>query len=211
MESRQLAVRDAIAFTPRVFPDERGLTVSPFQATAFMAATGQVFFRVAQTLHSTSRRSVVRGLHFSTVPPGTVKYVSCPQGSALDIVVDIRLGSPTFKKWDAVLLDQRDFRSVYVPIGVGHAFIALEDNTVMSYLLSGEYVADNELTLSVLDPLLSLPIPEELEPIMSERDRAAPTLAEADAAGILPRYAECEIIEHALSLPSTSTGTSQGA
>lgn len=191
MEIRELAVEGAVEFTPRAFPDERGLFVSPFQGEAFEKAVGHRLFRAAQTNHSRSRRNVVRGVHFTVTPPGTAKYVYCAQGAALDIVVDIRVGSPTYGKWDAVRLDPVDFRAMYFPVGVGHAFVALEDDTVMSYMLTSGYVAENELALSALDPELGLPIPAGIEPVMSERDIAAPTLAEAAAAGLLPDYTTC--------------------
>jgi epimerase EvaD len=191
MRSRRLAVTGAIEFTPRVFADDRGTTVAPFQHTQFTAALGHPLFAVAQTLHSSSCRDVVRGVHFAAVPPGTAKYVYCPRGSVLDIVVDLRVGSPTFGRWDTVELDDVSFRSVYVPVGVGHAFVTLAPDTVVSYLMSGEYDAARERTLSALDPDLGLPIPAGLNPIMSDRDRAAPTLAGALAAGLLPDYADC--------------------
>ncbi|CQR60390.1 dTDP-4-dehydrorhamnose 3,5-epimerase family protein [Streptomyces leeuwenhoekii] len=203
MRSRRLAVDGAFEFTPCVFPDERGLFVSPFQEAAFIEATGSPLFPVAQTNHSRSRRGVVRGVHFTATPPGTAKYVYCARGEALDIVVDIRVGSPTYGRWDAVLLDQRHFRSVYLPVGVGHAFVALRDDTVVSYMLSRAYVPEHELAISALDPALGLPVPADTEPIQSDRDRAAPTLAEAEAQGLLPDYATCSGIEHTTAAAST--------
>ncbi|MDJ1133675.1 dTDP-4-dehydrorhamnose 3,5-epimerase family protein [Streptomyces iconiensis] len=191
MEIRELAVEGAVEFTPRTFPDARGLFVSPFQEAAFEKAVGRRHFPVAQTNHSRSARGVVRGVHFTVTPPGTAKYVYCAHGAAIDIVVDIRVGSPTYGRWDSVLLDPVGFRAMYFPVGVGHAFIALEDDTVMSYMLTSSYVPENELALSVLDPELGLPLPDGIDPVMSERDLAAPTLAEARAAGLLPAYPVC--------------------
>lgn len=188
MKVRELAVAGALEFTPNVFPDERGLFLSPFQGPAYTEATGNARFPVAQTNHSRSQRGVVRGVHYTLTPPGCAKYVYCPKGSALDIVVDIRVGSPTFGKWDAVLMDQNDFRAMYFPVGLGHAFIALEDDTVMSYMVTSSYVAENELALSVTDPALGLPIPDDITPIYSARDTVAPTLAEAAEQGLLPQY-----------------------
>jgi epimerase EvaD len=198
MESRELVVTGALEFTPQVFEDSRGLFVSPFQEPVFVEVSGRPLFPVAQMSHSRSRRGVVRGVHFTASPPGMAKYVFCPRGKALDIAVDIRLGSPTFGQWDAVVLDQESFRAVYLPVGVGHAFIALCDDTVMQYTLSGSYVAENELALSVLDPDLNLPIPSDIEPILSDRDRVAPTLAESIARGLLPRYLECQEVDPAI-------------
>lgn len=198
MKSRQLAVDGALTFQPKVFRDDRGSFVSPFQESTFAAVSGGPLFPVAQTNHSMSRRGVVRGLHFTRTPPGVAKYVYCARGRTLDIVVDVRLGSPTFGRWDAVLLDPREFRAVYFPVGVGHAFVALEDQTVVSYMLSGEYVKDDELAISALDPALGLPIPDDIDPITSERDALAPTLTEAQEAGILPDYEESRRVERDL-------------
>ncbi|MGW4831140.1 dTDP-4-dehydrorhamnose 3,5-epimerase family protein [Amycolatopsis japonica] len=204
MQARKLAVEGAIEFTPRVFPDDRGLFVSPFQEEAFAEAHGSPLFPVAQTNHSMSKRGVVRGIHYTVTPPGIAKYVYCARGRALDIVVDIRVGSPTFGKWDAVLMDQQDFRTMYFPVGVGHAFVALEDDTVMSYMLSAGYVAQNELALSALDPALGLPVGTEVEPTLSERDQAAITLAEAERQGLLPDYATSVELERQLTGVSLS-------
>jgi 5-epimerase len=192
MRSRPLAVSGAFVFTPDVFPDDRGFFVSPMQRPALRDTVGQASFPVAQASYSRSRRGVVRGVHFTRTPPGCAKYVYCPQGQALDIVVDIRIGSPTFGRWDTVLLDPETARAVYFPIGVGHAFVALTDHTIMTYLLSAAYDAPNELAVSVTDPTLALPIPPDVEPILSARDTAAPTLAEAEAAGLLPDFPTCQ-------------------
>ncbi|MCK9868088.1 dTDP-4-dehydrorhamnose 3,5-epimerase [Nocardiopsis dassonvillei] len=198
MQARELNVVGAYEFTPQVFPDHRGLFVSPFQEKTFIEAVGHPLFRITQTSHSKSKRGVVRGIHFTITPPGTAKYVYCPRGRSLDVVVDIRVGSPTFGKWDAVELNQETFRSIYLPVGVGHGFIILEDDTVMSYMLSGEYVAEQERALSALDPELGLPIPRGMEPILSERDQIAPTLSAALAQNALPDYEHCMAIEREL-------------
>ncbi|GAA2246658.1 dTDP-4-dehydrorhamnose 3,5-epimerase [Streptomyces amakusaensis] len=210
MDARELKVEGAFEFTPRVFPDERGAFLSPFQEAAFTAATGRPLFPVAQTNHSVSRRGVVRGVHYTVTPPGVAKYVYCPRGEALDIIVDLREGSPTFGVRDVVHMDQRAFRAMYFPVGVGHAFVALSDDTVMSYMLSGSYVPEQELALSALDPELDLPIPDGLEPILSPRDRVAPTLAEARARGLLPRYRESRLIEAELTARPGPGGAENG-
>ncbi|MFJ2573632.1 dTDP-4-dehydrorhamnose 3,5-epimerase family protein [Streptomyces halstedii] len=198
MQSRQLAVDGAFEFRPKVFTDERGLFVSPFQETAARQALGRPLFPVAQTNHSLSRRGTIRGAHYTLTPPGIAKYVYCARGRALDIVIDVRLGSPTYGRSETVLLDQEDFRAVFFPVGVAHAFVALEDRTVMSYMLSGEYVPENELALSVFDPVLELSLPSDFEPVMSERDLAAPTLETAEKSGTLPEYRRCLELERAL-------------
>lgn len=198
--SAELAVEGAYVFTPHVFPDPRGVFLSPYLDSKFTETLGYPLFPVAQTSYSVSRRGVVRGLHYTATPPGTAKFVSCPYGRVLDLVLDVRTGSPTFGRWDSVVLDSRDFKSVYLPMGVAHMFVALEDDTVMSYVLSTEYVFENERALSPLDATLGLPIPADIEPILSERDRTAVTFAQAHAAGVLPRYETCAEIEAAFRL-----------
>jgi 5-epimerase len=198
MQSRKLAVEGAVEFTPQVFADDRGIFVSPFQEEAFVQALGHPLFPVAQTNHSRSRRGVVRGAHFTLTPPGIGKYVYCARGRTIDFVIDIRVGSPTFGVFDSVLLDQESFRAVYFPVGVAHAFVALEDDTVVSYMLSDGYDPANEKAISVLDPVLKLPLGTDGDHVLSERDRAAPTIEQARNLGMLPDYAQCQKLERAL-------------
>jgi dTDP-4-dehydrorhamnose 3,5-epimerase len=210
MRVRELAVRDAFEFTPRVFPDARGEFVSPYQEEPFVEAIGHPL-RLAQSNHSRSRRGSLRGLHYADVPPGQAKYVYCPRGSLLDLVVDIRVGSPTFGRWDAALLDPSSFRAVYLPEGVGHAFLALEDDTVISYLCSTSYNPAAEHGINPIDPALGLPWPDDIEPVLSEKDVAAPTLAAAEAAGLLPSYAECVAWYDRLRATEPAMGEATGA
>ncbi|GHC96464.1 dTDP-4-dehydrorhamnose 3,5-epimerase [Nocardiopsis terrae] len=198
MRSRPLAVHGAHLFTPDVFPDHRGLFTAPHQREHFEAATGHRPPPVEQLAYSHSRRGVVRGVHFTRTPPGIATLAHCPTGTALDLVVDLRLGSPTFGRFDTVVLSPDDRSSVYLPVGVGHAFVALEEDTVMSYLLSGGYSPADEKAVDVFDPELGLPLPEGITPVASARDRDAPSLAECREAGILPDYAECLRVEHEL-------------
>ena len=188
MKVRELAVPDAYEISTDVFPDDRGLFLNPFRADVLAEAIGHRL-QVRQTNHSASRRGVVRGVHFSMLPPGQAKYVYVPRGAALDIVVDIRIGSPTYGQHDAVRLDDRDFRAVYLAEGLGHCAIAVEDDTVLSYLCSTEYAPDREKGVSPTDPALALPLPADA--LLSPRDTSAPTLAEAAEQGLLPAYEDC--------------------
>jgi epimerase EvaD len=191
MEYRKLKVEGAVEFVPRLFPDERGQFAAPYQQSVFAAAVGRPFFPVAQTNWSVSQRGALRGIHFTAAPPGSMKYVYCAHGSFIDMVVDLRVGSPTFGAWDATHIDSREPRAVYLPAGLGHALLSLEDGTVVTYLWSEEYAAENEFGISALDPVVGLPIPDDIDIILSERDRNAPSMAEARAQGILPSYADC--------------------
>jgi 5-epimerase len=188
---RELAVPDSYEIGTDVFPDDRGLFLNPFRADVLAEATGHRL-DVLQTNHSASRRGVVRGVHFALLPPGQAKYVHCPRGAAYDVVVDIRVGSPTFGQHDVVRIDDRDFRAVYLAEGLGHMVVALEDDTVVSYLCSTGYDPGREKGISPSDPELNLPWPTEVEPVLSPRDLAAPTLRQAAEAGLLPTYEECK-------------------
>ncbi len=88
---------------------------------------------------SVSRRGVVRGIHYADIPPGQAKYVTCQRGAVLDFAIDIRVGSPTFGQWDSELLDAVDRRAIYLAEGLGHAFVALQDDSTVTYLVSSPF------------------------------------------------------------------------
>lgn len=190
VNARELSIAGAWEFRPPVFPDRRGRFVAPYQDEAFRAAVGHPL-RLGQTNHSVSARGVLRGLHFADVPPGQAKYVYCSSGALLDIVVDIRVGSPTFGHHEALRLDAETVHALYVSEGLGHAMMALEDDTVLSYLCSTGYNPEAEHGIDPLDPELGLPWPEGFAPVLSEKDAAAPSLTRAREAGLLPDYTEC--------------------
>jgi 5-epimerase len=188
MQVRELKISGAFEFTPSVFPDDRGLFVAPYQEAVFTEAVGHPL-RVAQTNHSESKRGVVRGIHYADTPPGQAKYVHCPRGRLLDVVVDLRVGSPTFGEWEAVELSAGAFNSVYLPEGLGHALMALEDGTVASYLCSEGFNPTAEHGVHPLS--MDLPWPSDVTPLLSPKDAAAPSFDEARDAGLLPSYDEC--------------------
>ncbi|MFI6758240.1 dTDP-4-dehydrorhamnose 3,5-epimerase family protein [Micromonospora sp. NPDC050417] len=190
MKATELSISGAWEFVPQQFPDGRGNFLVWYDAAAFTEALG-FELSVAQTNHSVSRRGVVRGIHWADVPPGQGKYVYCPQGALLDIVVDLRVGSPTFGQHEVVRLDTVDYRALYLSEGLGHGFVALEENTVLSYLCSAGYAPGRERIANVRDAELALPIPADIDPILSERDANGPTLAELRAEGLLPSYDDC--------------------
>lgn len=201
MRVRELAVPGAYQFIPPTFPDRRGVYCVPLQVGVLAEVVG---YRpsFAQVSSALSRRGAVRGPHYADIPPGQAKYVYCSNGAVLDFVVDIRIGSPTFGRYEAIRLDSTGCHAVYVPEGLGHAIVALEDDTVLTYLTSTSYNPAAEHGLNPLDPALGLPMPDDLDLILSDRDRSAPTLAEALVDGTLPRYEDC--LERYRSLRETS-------
>ena len=190
MEIRELAVRDAYVVDLVPHGDARGRFTEWYRADVLSGALGFPL-TLAQANHSISGRGVLRGVHFALVPPGQAKYVYCPAGRVLDVVVDVRVGSPTFGVHDAVVLDGDRPRAVYLAEGLGHAFVALADRTSVTYLVSTGYSPGREFGISPLDPALDLPWPAGLELELSAKDRAAPTLEEARAQGILPTMEQC--------------------
>jgi dTDP-4-dehydrorhamnose 3,5-epimerase len=188
-----LSIEGAWVHTPVVHRDDRGSFQEWFRGAEFAAALGHQL-ELAQANMSVSRRGVVRGIHYADVPPGQAKYVTCARGAALDVIVDIRVGSPTFGQWEAVRLDEEDRRAVYLSEGLGHAFCALTDDTTVAYLCSTPYMADREHGVDPLDPDIGIAWPAEVEPILSAKDAEAPGLLAAREAGLLPSYADCQAL-----------------
>jgi dTDP-4-dehydrorhamnose 3,5-epimerase len=192
MTFRELSVPGAWEITPRLQHDDRGSFFEWFTDAEFSTATGHRF-ELRQANCSVSSAGVLRGLHFAELPPSQAKYVTCVRGAVHDVVVDIRVGSPTFGSWDSVRLDDVDRRSVYLSEGLAHGFLALQDDSTVMYLCSEQYAPQREHTISPIDPALDItwPVPAA-ELVLSERDRNAMSLAQAQAAGTLPTWAAAQ-------------------
>jgi dTDP-4-dehydrorhamnose 3,5-epimerase len=194
-----LSIEGAWVFTPQVHDDDRGSFAETFRGAEFAAALGYQL-DVAQANCSVSRRGVIRGIHYADVPPGQAKYITCVAGEILDVIVDLRVDSPTFGQWEAVRLDAVARRAVFLAEGLGHAFTALTDGATALYLCSTPYAPGREHGVNPLDPAIGIAWPTEggWAPVLSEKDAAAPTLAEARKAGQLPRYEDCAAYQDAL-------------
>lgn len=173
-------------FSPRIHGDHRGAFLEWFKKDGLDRP-----LEVAQANCSISVRGTLRGVHFSDVPPGQAKYVTCVSGSVLDVIVDVRTGSPTFGRSVAVELDDQRRRAVFLAEGLGHAFFAMSESATVVYLCSTPYAPGREHGVHPLDPALGIAWPSGIEPVLSEKDAAAPTLAEAAEQGLLPSYADC--------------------
>ncbi|MGV9670297.1 dTDP-4-dehydrorhamnose 3,5-epimerase family protein [Gordonia sp. NPDC003504] len=195
MKVRPLSIAGAWEFTPVLHGDARGLFTEAFKADVISETIGHRF-DLAQVNLSVSAAGVLRGVHFADVPPGQAKYVTCPSGAILDVIVDIRVGSPTFGTYDTVLLDDVDRRTVYLSEGLGHAFLSLADGSTVTYLCSTGYNPGAEHGINPLDEELGIEWPtlardgSALNYELSAKDTAAPGLLEAAESGLLPRYDE---------------------
>jgi dTDP-4-dehydrorhamnose 3,5-epimerase len=190
MGSRELSVPGAWEITPQVHRDERGTFTEWFTESAFGAMTGHRF-DLRQANCSVSAAGVLRGLHFAQLPPGQAKYVTCVRGAVFDVVVDIRVGSPTYGHWDSVLLDDIDHRSTYISEGLAHGFVAMQDQSTVMYLCSTPYAPQREHTIAATDPAIGIewPLPAA-QLLLSGRDATAPSLAEVRESGLLPTWDE---------------------
>jgi dTDP-4-dehydrorhamnose 3,5-epimerase len=190
MNIRPLSFHGAWEITPQQHGDPRGLFLEWYRFDKLEAEVGHPM-RLAQANMSVSAKDVVRGIHFADVPMGQAKYVTCVRGAVLDVVVDLRVGSPTFGRWEGVRLDDVDRRALYIAEGMGHGFCALSDDATLSYLVSDVFRPDKEHGVHPLDPELGIDWPTGT-PQLSARDEAAPSFAELRDGGRLPDFGTCQ-------------------
>lgn len=184
MEIEELPIRGAWIARSAVHSDERGFFREWFRASDIDAVTGRAF-QVRQSNISLSHRGVLRGIHYSLAQEGQGKWVTCVAGSIQDVIVDIRPSSPTYKKCITVRLSGDEGEAVFVSGGLGHGFLSLEDNSIVTYLLTSAYSPQEEFEINPLDPELAIDW-ALTEHLMSPKDATAPTLAGRFAEGKLP-------------------------
>lgn len=195
MEWEETGIEGSWIITPKVHEDERGTFQEIFKLEGFEENVGHSFV-LAQANMSVSKAGVIRGVHYASIPPSQAKYVKCVRGSMIDVIVDIRLGSPTFGKAVMVPLNSDEPRFVYLSEGLGHAFISLEDDTAVSYMVSETYNPDREFAVHPFDKALGIEWPRvgaDGQPLtweVSAKDMGAPSLAQAVERGALPTYDE---------------------
>ena len=200
MKIEPLAIEGAWEVIPQLRGDPRGVFAEWYRFDRLQEVVGHPL-KLAQANLSTSARGVVRGIHFAQVPPGQAKYITCVRGGLVDYVVDLRIGSPTFGRWESVRLDEVDRKAVYLAEGLGHGFCSLADDTTVAYLCSEVYNPAREFAVHPLDAELDIAWPEKV-PVLSARDAAAPTLAQAIEQGLLPTYAD--YVNHIAALRAVS-------
>lgn len=175
MERLPTRLDGLVLLEPRVFGDERGFFAETFRADAWAQAGVEVPF--VQDNHSRSRRGTLRGIHFQ-LAPGQAKLVRCARGAIVDVVVDLRRGSPTFGEWEAFELDDERMRQLFVPVGFGHGFCVTSELADVAYKCSSYYDSATEAGIAYDDPDVGIAWPTGFEQIVSERDATAPRLAE---------------------------------
>ncbi len=183
-----LGISGCFQLENHVFSDERGFFREWFKLEDFVAVESS--FSVQQANFSKSRMGVIRGIHYSLAPQGQAKLVTCADGEILDVLIDLRKGSPTFLRVEHVELSSALGKSVFIASGVGHGFIAQSREASVVYLTSSAFAPEFEKNLSPLDPVLGInwAIPYEADLLLSPADKNAPTLAELEKSGLLPVY-----------------------
>jgi dTDP-4-dehydrorhamnose 3,5-epimerase len=162
-----------ILVEPVVYGDERGFFLETYRRDVLSA--GGIDLEFVQDNHSRSKRGIVRGMHFQ---PGMAKLVRCARGSIFDVLVDVRVGSPTFGEWEGHELSDENHRQLYCPDGFAHGFCVLSEFADVAYKTSTYYDSGLESGFAYDDPEVAIEWPGGIELISSVRDRAAPRLSE---------------------------------
>jgi dTDP-4-dehydrorhamnose 3,5-epimerase len=181
MDVLETRLEGPVLLAPRVFGDDRGFFLETWRAEDW--ARAGVDGRFVQDNHSRSRRGTLRGIHFQR-HPGQGKLVRCVRGTIWDVVVDLRRDSETFGRWEAVELDDVEHRQLWIPVGFGHGFCVLSDVADVVYKCTSLFDPATEAGFRWDDPDVGIDWPADVEPLLSERDRTAPMLA--DIADDLP-------------------------
>ncbi len=176
----ETGIPGAVVLEPVVHRDPRGFFVETLRQE-WLDDLG-ITHGWVQDNHSRSTRGVLRGLHFQTTP-GQAKLVRCARGAILDVVVDLRRGSPAYGQWRAVELNDRAHRAIYIPVGLAHGFVVLSEVADVAYRCSNYYDGATEAGIAWDDPDVGVEWPD-MEVMVSDRDRQAPRLR--DVADGLP-------------------------
>ncbi|MFE7358891.1 dTDP-4-dehydrorhamnose 3,5-epimerase family protein [Streptomyces sp. NPDC057543] len=190
LEISELALPGAFLLSPRAVGDEVVVRYETFRQDDVEDTIGRPF-AIRYSGLSAAQRLVLRGIHGTAGEGGRARLFHCVRGSTVHVVVDLRVGSPEYGRHEMVWLDHRNASGVFVSEGLGHAWLALEDDTVVACHSSRPDTPGVGYTVSALDPALALPWGLTEAPVMSDEDLAAPTAAEALAKGLLPAYEDC--------------------
>jgi dTDP-4-dehydrorhamnose 3,5-epimerase len=179
MKTSRLDIPDVVLLEPRVFEDRRGFFMETWTARGFAEdVDGSVEF--VQDNHSGSARGVLRGLHYQVEPHPQGKLVRVVAGAVFDVAVDIRRSSRTFRSWVGATLTSENRRQLWIPPGFAHGFYVLADGTEVLYKTTGYYSADCDRSIRWDDPDIAIAWPLDGAPAISDKDAAAPMLAQAE-------------------------------
>ena len=174
----------------KIFEDGRGFFYESFRSEIAKKYFSREF-SIKQSNTSVSKKGSVRGIHYALVPPSQAKYVQCQKGSIVDYIIDVRVGSPTFSQFVEVELSATNPQAIFIEEGLAHAFIALEDETVVTYFVSENYNPEREKGINPFDSDLNIKWPDiNLE--LSEKDKLAISLKEAQVQNLLPLFDDCK-------------------
>ena len=183
-----VTLQGPLLLTPRVFGDPRGFFFESWNQQAFNAAAGDTCF--VQDNHSRSSRGVLRGLHYQLPPHPQGKLVRCVLGEIFDVAVDIRRGSATFGQWVGARLSAANHQQLWVPAGFAHGFLTLSEQAEVLYKTTDFWSQACERAIRWEDPALAIAWPREALAgtaiQLSEKDEAAPELAELPTSGLFP-------------------------
>jgi len=186
----QLGIQGAWVVESAIWPDERGFFLEWFKKEKLSTETG-FSFSVQQANFSLSNQGVIRGIHYSLAPEGQAKWVTCVSGGIIDVVVDLRIDSPTFKQVEYIKLNAGDGKAVFISPGLGHGFYSCMDNSGVAYLLDSAYAPEHEFAILPTDPELGIKWGGDTNPhpriLASSKDSSAPTLNIQLELGKLPR------------------------
>ena len=189
MGAKELKIKGSWEISLEQFIDNRGSFFESFRLNSLENIIGRKF-DVKQSNTSISRAGSIRGIHFAQVPPSQAKYIQCQKGSILDFVIDVRVGSPTFGQHVSIELNSKIPKAIFIEEGLAHAFIALEDDTIVTYFVNQYFNPTNEKAINPLDSEISINW-GNLKYLISEKDKNAKTLSEMQELGHLPIYEDC--------------------
>jgi len=190
MKANPLDISGAWEVELNKFDDSRGFFFESFRSDFSASSFGRKF-TVKQSNTSVSAKGSVRGIHYALVPPSQAKYVQCQKGSIMDYVIDIRIGSPTFGKSISLELNSDIPKAIFIEEGLAHAFVALEDETVVTYLVNENFNPEREKGINPFDKELSINWPK-IDLLLSEKDKSAISLQEAKEQNLLPNFDQCK-------------------
>ncbi len=190
MKAQPLKISGSWKIEFQKFDDNRGFFYESFKEEDFKKLIGRNL-NIKQTNTSSSSKGSVRGIHYALIPPSQAKLVQCQRGSIKDYVIDIRVGSPTFGQFEEIELNENSASAIFIEEGLAHAFVALENQTVVTYFVTEKYNPEREKGINPFDKTLNVKWPD-LELILSDKDKQAISLEDAKNQGLLPTFDECK-------------------